>query len=99
MSTRSCSPKGHARTPPSNSPRKEGVLAAKFSDARFLRAFHGWATITWAVLIVPSVLWWRSSLPWIVLMSVWANLAGHWSSWQASRVEVKEDERDAGSQP
>jgi len=51
------------------------------------------------VLIVPSVLWWRSSLPWIVLMSVWANLAGHWSSWQASRVEVKEDERDAGSQP
>ena len=26
-------------------------------------------------------------------MSVWANFVGHFSSWQAARVEVKQDEQ------
>lgn len=52
-----------------------------------LRRFHALATIAWAVLLLPSLLWWKDSLLWIVLMSVWANLAGHFAAWQAARAE------------
>jgi ABC-type lipoprotein release transport system permease subunit len=58
-----------------------------------LKTFHATMTGVWLVAIVPSVLWWSQSVAWIVFMSVWANLAGHFASWQAARVEVKEDER------
>jgi general stress protein CsbA len=51
-------------------------------------------TVLWAILIVPSLLWWSQSVKWIVIMSVWANLAGHFSAWQAARIENKEEERD-----
>lgn len=35
------------------------------------------ATIVWLLLIIPSVLWWKQSIIWIVIMSAWANFAGH----------------------
>lgn len=54
---------------------------------RWLRHFHAGMTILWLVLIVPSLLWWKESLPWLVLMSVWANLAGHFAAWQGARSE------------
>jgi hypothetical protein len=54
-------------------------------------------TLLWGVLIIPSVLWWSESVPWLVLMSVWANFVGHWSSWQATRTEVKMDEASGDS--
>lgn len=62
-----------------------------FGRPAFLKAFHGWATVVWAVLIPISVLYLSDSVPWIVMMSVWANFVGHFSSWQATRVEVKQD--------
>lgn len=64
-----------------------------FGRPRFLKAFHGWATLIWAVLVPISVLTdLKTSVPWVVAMSVWANFVGHFSSWQATRVEVKQDE-------
>lgn len=51
------------------------------------RRVHFWLTIAWAVALVPSVVWWKNSIPWLVFMSVWANLAGHWASYQAARSE------------
>lgn len=62
------------------------------ANAKFLKAFHGWMTVLWGILIPVSVLTdLRHSIMWIVLMSVWANFVGHFSSWQATRVEVKQD--------
>lgn len=70
-----------------------GVFAL-FGRPRFLRAFHGWATVIWAILIPVSVMTdLKNSVPWVVAMSVWANFVGHFSSWQATRVEVKQDEQ------
>lgn len=57
--------------------------------ARFLRHFHAAMTVTWAVLIVPSVVWWKDSVPWLVVISVYANVAGHFGAWQASRAETE----------
>lgn len=62
-------------------------LPAIARDPNTWARFHGAATLAWACLIPPSVLWWRESLPWIVLMSVWANFVGHFGSWQAARAE------------
>lgn len=45
--------------------------------------------------MIPALLWWAESVPFLVIISVWANIAGHWSAWQASRVEVKEDKRNS----
>ena len=56
--------------------------------ARRWRNFHGIATLVWAALIVPSLLWWRQSVPWLVFMSVWANVGTHFSAYQAARSEV-----------
>lgn len=67
---------------------------ALFGRPRFLKGFHGWMTLVWFVLIPISVLTeLKNSVPWVVAMSVWANFVGHFSSWQATRVEVKQDEQ------
>jgi hypothetical protein len=62
------------------------------NDPKFTTQFHKWATIVWIVLLIPSVLWWSEAIMWVVLMSVWANIAGHWSAYQASRAEEKQDD-------
>ena len=60
-----------------------------------LRRFHGAATVFWVLMVVPSVLWWRTSVPYLVMLSVYAVVMGHWSSWQSSRVEVRQEEQIA----
>lgn len=62
-------------------------------EPKFLRQFHGYTTLLWIVLMLPALLWWSESVPFLVIISVWANIAGHWAAWQASRVEVKEDNK------
>lgn len=67
---------------------------ALFGRPAFLRAFHGWATLAWIILAPISMLTGlRSSVPYLVGLSVYAVVTGHWSSWQASRVETKQDEK------
>lgn len=70
-------------------------LIELIQSPKFLRHFHGYATLVWILLIIPSLLWWSNSILWVVLMSTWANIAGHWAAWQAARVEVKEDNRES----
>ncbi|WP_030245673.1 hypothetical protein [Streptomyces sp. NRRL S-350] len=71
-----------------------GRFSALFGRPAFLRAFHGWCTLVWFVLIPVTVCTGlKTSILWIALMSVWANFVGHFSSWQAARVEVKQDEQ------
>jgi hypothetical protein len=53
-----------------------------------MRRIHGYATIFWILMIVPSIVWFRSSVTYLVMLSVYAVIMGHWSSWQSSRVEV-----------
>jgi hypothetical protein len=40
------------------------------------------------VLMWPSLQWWRESVPWLVAMSVWANVAGHFAGWMGARSEA-----------
>jgi hypothetical protein len=34
---------------------------------------------------------WLSSVVYVSALSLWALVAGHWSSWQAARVEVAQE--------
>lgn len=70
-----------------------GRFVALFGRPAFLRAVHGWATLFWVVMAPVSMLTGlRTSITYLVGLSVYAVVTGHWSSWQASRVEVRQDE-------
>ena len=68
-----------------------------------MRALHGWLTVVWFVAAIPICIYLNDSVPFLVFISVYAVVTGHWSSWQAARVEEKQDEAadtilDAGTQ-
>jgi len=47
-------------------------------------------TFTWVLLIIPTLLWWKSSILWVLMISIYANIASHWAAWQATKAEPKE---------
>jgi uncharacterized protein involved in cysteine biosynthesis len=65
---------------------------AVLDDAVFMRRAHGWLTIIWLAASPFIVIYLSDSIAFLVFVSVYAVVTGHWSSWQASRVEVKQDE-------
>jgi uncharacterized membrane protein len=50
-------------------------------------AIHLALLVVWALLIIPTVLFWRENVFWISLMSIYAILSTHWSAYQAARAE------------
>jgi hypothetical protein len=44
-------------------------------------------TIMWALMLIPTVIWWKDSVLWVGLMSVYACVMGHWSAYQGTRAE------------
>lgn len=67
-------------------------------DPVFMRKINGWFTIFWIFMIPVSFgMHWLSSVTYVSGLSLWALVSGHWSAWQAARVEVaqqKEEKRD-----
>lgn len=54
-----------------------------------MRAVNGWLTLFWLAMIPVSLITgWVKSVVYVSALSLWALVAGHWSSWQAARVEV-----------
>ena len=41
----------------------------------------------WAMALIPTLIWWKSSILWVAGMSLYANFIGHWSAYQAARAE------------
>jgi hypothetical protein len=56
----------------------------------YQRALHGWLAAFWAVLAVPSMIWWKDSIPYLVGLSVYAVVAGHLASWQSTKTEARQ---------
>lgn len=60
-------------------------------DPVLMRRINGWLTIFWIVMIPVSILThWISSVTYVAALSLWALVSGHWSAWQAARVEVEQ---------
>ena len=61
-------------------------------DPVLMRRVNGWLTIFWVVMIPLSyTMHWLNSVVYVSALSLWALVAGHWSSWQAARVEVAQE--------
>jgi len=58
-----------------------------------MKKFHGWMTVGWAVMMPVSILTgWVNLVVYVSVLSIYALFIGHFSSWQAARVEVRQEE-------
>lgn len=63
-------------------------------DPVFMRRLNGWLAVFWVAMIPISFsLHWLSSVTYVSALSLWALVSGHWSTWQAARVEVNQEEQ------
>ncbi len=77
----------------------KSVWASVQGDPVFMRRVNGWFTLLWILMIPVSIVTgWIHSVTYVAALSIWALVTGHWSTWQAARVEVTQqkeaDERD-----
>ena len=69
----------------------KSLWAAVQGDPIFMRRVNGWLTIFWLVMIPVSLATgWVKSVVYVSALSLWALVSGHWSAWQAARVEVNQ---------
>jgi hypothetical protein len=62
-------------------------------DPVFMRRVNGWLAVFWVAMIPFSLaMGWLSSVYYVSALSLWALVSGHWSAWQAARVEVAQQE-------
>src|SRR4029077_7320720 len=62
-------------------------------DPAFMRRVNGWLTVFWILMIPVSLAFgWLSSVTYVSALSLWALVSGHWSTWQAARVEVRQEQ-------
>lgn len=54
-------------------------------------------TVVWAILLVPSILWWKDSLLWVIIMSWGANVAASAAAYLSARADQHGEERDSGN--
>lgn len=78
-------------------------------DPIWMRGVNGWLVWFWVANFPPVILiyalapdvWKQASILYLALVSIYANVAGHWAAWQASRAEValqEESEEDVAEE-
>jgi hypothetical protein len=71
----------------------KSLWASVQGDPVFMRRVNGWLTIFWVGMIPVSLIThWVSSVVYVSALSLWALVSGHWSAWQAARVEVNQQD-------
>ncbi|MFC6359417.1 hypothetical protein [Luteococcus peritonei] len=69
------------------------LWASVMNSPSLMRRLNGWLTVFW-VPMIPISYWmhWLDSVIYVSALSLWALVSGHWSAWQAARVEVRQEE-------
>lgn len=64
------------------------------AQATTQKSINGYLAIAWLGFGILGLLEQgiRESIPVLFFISVYANVAGHWSGWQGGRTEVKQEE-------
>lgn len=54
-----------------------------------MKRLHAVLAVAWLLFAAPCILIpaWRGSVPLLVFISIYANVAGHFSAWQSVRAE------------
>lgn len=50
---------------------------------------HGSLLVVWVLLIIPTLLWWRESVTWIVFMSLYAIIVSHAGAIEAALAKAQ----------
>lgn len=73
----------------------KSLWASVQGDPVFMRRVNGWLTIFWIAMIPISIATgWINGVTYVAALSLWSLVSGHWSAWQAARVEVKQAEEE-----
>jgi ABC-type bacteriocin/lantibiotic exporter with double-glycine peptidase domain len=74
---------------------KATVMSWIHDPTKFKR-INGWLVVFWIVMIpISVVLGWVSSVEYVSALSIYALVTGHLSTWQAARVEERQEEDDS----
>ncbi|HGN9417216.1 TPA: hypothetical protein ACK11A_004998 [Klebsiella pneumoniae] len=60
----------------------------------FIKRCHLVAAVMWVGLAIPSLLWWKDSVLWVILISIYANIVGHLSGYSAARADQAAEESE-----
>ncbi|MGK6761531.1 hypothetical protein ACKU3Q_012270 [Klebsiella pneumoniae] len=59
----------------------------------FIKRCHLVAAVMWVGLAIPSLIWWKDSVLWVILISIYANIVGHLSGYSAARADHLQNKR------
>ena len=60
----------------------------------FIKRCHLVAAVMWVGLAIPSLIWWKDSVLWVILISIYANIVGHLSGYSAARADQAVEENE-----
>lgn len=60
----------------------------------FIKRCHLVAAVMWVGLAIPSLIWWKDSVLWVMLISIYANIVGHLSGYSAARADQAAEENE-----
>ncbi|HDK6210564.1 TPA: hypothetical protein M2P25_001131 [Klebsiella quasipneumoniae] len=60
----------------------------------FIKRCHLVAAVMWVGLAIPSLIWWKDSVLWVILISIYANMVGHLSGYSAARADQAAEENE-----
>ncbi|WP_323102998.1 hypothetical protein [Klebsiella quasipneumoniae] len=60
----------------------------------FIKRCHLVAAVMWVGLAIPSLIWWKDSVLWVILISIYANIVGHSSGYSAARADQAAEENE-----
>ncbi|WP_310889458.1 monooxygenase [Klebsiella pneumoniae] len=55
--------------------------------ARLMAKMHLALALVWAALTIPTLLWWKNSILWVSLMSIYAIVISHLAAYSAAHAE------------
>lgn len=58
-------------------------------NGKVMGRFHLVMVGVWLLLAIPSILWWKDSVLWVIILSLYANIVGHLSGYSGARAEKK----------
>ncbi len=56
-------------------------------SAKRMAKFHLILALVWAILTIPTLLWWKNSILWVSLMSIYAIVISHLAAYSAAHAE------------
>lgn len=60
----------------------------------FIKRCHLVAAVMWVGLAIPSLIWWKDSVLWVILISIYANIVCHLSGYSAARADQAAEESE-----